>query len=87
MGQGMPLVILPSPYRQVARPVKRYVTQVHKEHDNDYVTLIIPEAVTEKGWQQLLHGQIGLRLKLAFLNRSDVIISNVRYRLQPPRKR
>ncbi len=87
LGQGMPLVILPSPYRQVARPVKRYVTQVHKEHDNDYVTLIIPEAVTEKGWQQLLHGQIGLRLKLAFLNRSDVIISNVRYRLQPPRKR
>ena len=85
-GLGVPLVILSSPLRQVARPIKRYINEVHKEHDNDYVTLIIPEAVPEKGWQQLLHGQVGLRLKVAFLGHSDVIVSNVRYRLEPPDK-
>jgi amino acid transporter len=86
LGQGIPLVILASPYRQVTRPLKHYITVLHEERNNDFVTVIIPEAVPEKAWQQLLHGQVGWRLKLAFLNRSDVIISNVRYRLERPEK-
>ena len=65
--------------------MKRYIRGSSQgDTTNDYVTLIIPEAVPEKGWQQLLHGQVGLRLKVAFLGRSDVIVSNVRYRLQRP---
>ncbi len=86
LGQNVPLVILPSPYRSIGRPVRSYIEEVHKEKDNDYVTVVIPEAVPEKWWQQVLHGQAGLRLKLAFLGRSDVIVSNVRYRLERPRK-
>ena len=83
-GQGIPLIVLPSPYRSVTRPLKSYIQEVHKEHENDYVTLVIPEAVPEKGWQQVLHGQVGLRLKVAFLGHPEVIVSNVRYRLQRP---
>ena len=86
LGQDVPLIILPSPYRSVGKPVRRYIEEVHKEKENDYVTLVIPEAVPDKWWQQILHGQAGLRLKLAFLGRSDVIVSNVRYRLQRPKK-
>ncbi len=80
--QSIPLVVLASPFRSVVRPLKRYIGAIHKKRANGFVTLIIPEAVPEKAWQQLLHGQIGFHLKLAFLSRSDVIVSNVRYRLQ-----
>jgi len=82
LGQGIPLVILPSPYRTIARPVKNYIQKVHALYPDDYVTIIIPEAVTRKWWQQALHGQVGFRLKVAFLGRPDVIVANVRYRLQ-----
>ncbi len=80
-GLGIPLIILPSPYRSVAGPLKKYIAEVHKELQNDFVTLVIPEAVPVKWWQQILHGQVGLRLKLSFLGHSDVIVSNVRYQL------
>jgi|GEM_PF-765284 len=82
--QGVPLTVLPSPYRSVARPLKSYIAEVNKEHEDDFVTIVIPEAVPEKWWQQILHGQVGLRLKLAFLGHSDIIVSNVRYRLERP---
>ena len=82
--KGVPLVVLPSPYRSVTRPLKNYIAEVNKEHEDDFVTVIIPEAVPEKWWQQFLHGQVGLRLKLAFLGHSDIIVSNVRYRIERP---
>ena len=82
LGQGVSLVILPSPYRTIARPVKNFIQKVHVRYPDDYVTIIIPEAVTEKWWQQLLHGQVGFRLKIAFLGHPDVIVANVRYRLE-----
>ncbi len=84
--KGVPLVVLPSPYRSITRPLKSYIAEVNKEHADDFVTIIIPEAVPERWWQQILHNQVGLRLKLAFLGHSDIIVSNVRYRIESPAK-
>jgi len=81
-GQDVPLVILSSPYRTLINPIMQYLDAVQLERRNHLVTVIVPEFVPTKRWHGLLHGQSGLRLKLALLGRKDVIVANVRYYLQ-----
>jgi amino acid transporter len=76
------LVILDSPYRSLIEPITCYLDMLHKEKPNRRLTVVIPEFVTSKWWQGLLHGNTGLLLKLALLGRQDVIVANVRYWLK-----
>jgi amino acid transporter len=75
----IPLVIMESPYRSLVGPLLRYIDAVQKERSDDVVTIILPEMVSRKLWHALLHNQAGPLLKLALLNRHDVIVTNVRY--------
>ena len=59
----IPLEILYSPYRELARPVLRYVDELDAQRDNDIVTIVIPEFVVGSWWGQLLHNQSALFLK------------------------
>ncbi len=79
--QDIPLVVLDSPYRSLTEPMLTYIDQVERERDDDVVTVIIPEFVTEKWWTVLLHGQNGLLLKWALLFKKGVVVINVRYHL------
>jgi hypothetical protein len=79
-------VILHSRYRSLVEPVLAYLHEVQDERLDDFVTVVIPEAVPAKWWQNLLHGQTGLLLKLALLTRSDVVVANVRYPLHQERQ-
>ena len=78
----IPLVIMESPYRSLVGPLLRYIDAVQKERSDDVVTIILPELVSRKLWHTLLHNQAGPLLKLALLNRRDVIVTNVRYFLE-----
>ena len=80
-GKDVPLVILDSPFRELITPVMRYLDAVQKERSNHIVTVVVPEYVPTKWWHGLLHGQSGLRLKFALLDRNDVVVANVRYYL------
>lgn len=75
----IPLVIMESPYRSLVGPLLRYIDAVQKERSDDVVTIVLPELVSRKLWHALLHNQAGPLLKLALLNRHDVIVTNVRY--------
>lgn len=83
-GHDVPLVILNSPYRSLIAPIMQYLDAVQHERRNHTVTVVVPEFVPSKWWHALLHGQSGLRLKLALLSRRDVIVANVRYYLHTP---
>ncbi len=78
----IPLVIMESPYRSLVGPLLRYIDAVQKERSDDVVTIVIPELVSRRLWHALLHNQAGPLLKLALLNRRDVIVTNVRYFLE-----
>ena len=78
-GRDVPLVILSSPYRSLIGPIMRYLDAVQTERRNHLVTVVIPEFVQTKWWHALLHGQTAPMLKLALLNRKDVVVTNVRY--------
>src|SRR5207248_3660103 len=59
----VPLEIVYDPYREVTRPILRYVDEIDARWDNDIVTVLIPEFVVDHWWGHLLHNQTALLLK------------------------
>jgi amino acid transporter len=79
---GIKLVVLPSPYRELTRPVLRFINRVDRLRDDDTITVVIPEFVPKRWWQHLLHNQSSLLLKGALLFKENVIVTNVPYHLK-----
>lgn len=75
------LVILSSPYRSVVHPLMEYLDEVDRETPFTQTTVVLPEFVPHRAWQQMLHGQTGMVLKWALLRRKNVVVTNVRYHL------
>ena len=78
---GMPLVVLRSPYRSVIGPLLDYVDRLQEEAPDSIVTIVLPEFVPVRWWQQLLHNQTALLIKGAMLFRRGVIVIDVPYHL------
>jgi amino acid transporter len=67
-GRNVPLAVVPSPYRSIVGPILEFLDQTDREHnDGQQATLILPEFVPHKWWQNLLHNQTAWMLKLAIL--------------------
>ncbi len=81
-GAGVTLVVLPSPYRELTRPLLRYIARLERKGENDIVTVVLPEFVPAKWWQHLLHNQSSLMLKGALLFKKGVIVTSVPYHLE-----
>ena len=79
---GVKLVVLPSPYRELTRPLLRYIYKVDRLCEDDVLTIVLPEFVPKKWWQHLLHNQSSLLLKGALLFREGIIVTNVPYHLR-----
>ncbi len=67
-GQGVPLVVVSSPYRSIVGPILEYLEQVDQESDDGQLaSIVLPEFVPVRWWQHLLHNQTAWLLKLALL--------------------
>jgi len=77
----IPLVILKSPYRSVVSPVLDYINDVLETTKDDMVTVLIPEFVTAKWWQQFLHNQTAFFIRAALLFKRNCVVTSVRYHL------
>lgn len=80
-GITLPLMVLDSPYREIVRPVVRYVNELRSKHPDELVTVYIPEYVVGRWWEQLLHNQTALRLKSRLLFMPGVLAVSVPYQL------
>jgi hypothetical protein len=78
---GIKLVVLQSPYRELTRPILKFIYRVDRLRDDDIITVVIPEFVPKRWWQHLLHNQSSLLLKAALLFKRNVIVTNVPYHL------
>jgi len=81
MAIPIPLRVVNSPYRELVRPVLRYVKELRKQGPRDIITVYIPEYVVGKWWEQLLHNQTALRLKGRLLFMPGVMVTSVPYQL------
>jgi amino acid transporter len=81
-GSGIPLVVLPSPYRSLVRPLLKYIDEVDALYDDDVLTVVLPEFVPLKWWQYALHNQTGLQLKAALFFSKGKCVLSVPYHLE-----
>ncbi len=73
----VPLVIVDSPYREITRPIVEYVTNVHRHSPRDVVSVYVPEYVVTHWWEQILHNQTALRVKMRLLLLPGVMVTSV----------
>lgn len=76
--------IVHSLYRSIENPVIRYVDIVSKKaRQNNYTTtVIIPQFVPKRRWQNILHNQTSLRLRFRLSWREHIIVSTYSYHLK-----
>lgn len=80
-GMGVPLRSVPSPYRKVVEPILEEVTRFRLAEPEVCLTMILPEYVTPKWWQRILHNQMAFRIKASLMLRPGVIVTSVRMHL------
>ncbi len=81
-GIDIPLEIVHSPYRELTRPVMRFIDELDARYENDVITVVIPEFVVPSWWAHLLHNQSALFLKGRLLFRKGTVVTSVPYHLE-----
>lgn len=77
----VPLEIVSSPYRDLVDPLERFLSELDARWADDTVSVVIPEFVVEHWYENLLHNQSALALKLALLDRPGTVVISVPYHL------
>lgn len=66
----IPLVILPSPFRSLIRPLMDFLDEEDEHHaDGQLAAVLLPELVPAKTWHHLLHNHSARLIKSALLHR------------------
>jgi hypothetical protein len=81
-GCGVDLVVLPSPYRSVVGSLLDYIEGLLEKDPNGWVTVVLPEILPARWWQNILHNQRALVLKAALLFTDRVILTDVPFHLE-----
>ncbi|HEY2995575.1 MAG TPA: APC family permease [Methylomirabilota bacterium] len=82
-GMGVPLIVLNSPYRSLLGPLMEYIDQLQRQRgEHHVVTIVVPEFLPARWWQQLLHNQTALLIKGQLLFRKNVVVTDVPYHLK-----
>ncbi len=75
--KSVPLAIIESPYRSLARPLLHYLAELKRVEHADIVTVVLPEYIPDAWWQHILHGQSAQFLKLSLLFRPGFVVVSV----------
>jgi len=81
-GDGVPLVVLQSPYRSLMEPLLDYIERVSAEQPEGYVTIVLPEFVPARWWHHLFHNQRALLIKGALLFKPNTVVTSVPFHLR-----
>jgi amino acid transporter len=73
------LEIKHSRYRELVGPVLEYLDELDERWNNDTITVVVPEFVVGKWYEQLLHNQSALLLKGRLLFRHGIVVTSVPY--------
>jgi hypothetical protein len=73
---GVPLRILHTEFASVARPIARFIDELHERHDEEIVVLI-PVALPDRLRYRFLHNHLDVALTTALQTRPDVIVARV----------
>lgn len=80
-GCGVPLIVLPSPYRSVLGSLLDHIEELRQKDPDCWITVVIPEILPARWWQNILHNQRALMLKAALLFKDRVVLTDVPFHL------
>jgi amino acid transporter len=70
--QSIPLHIIPSPYRELMRPLQEFICEVDDRNPaRGLAVIVLPEFVPVRWWHHILHNETAFLLKTALLYHSD----------------
>jgi amino acid transporter len=75
------LVVVASPYRALIGPLLSYMDALQKQAPERPIVVVLNEVVPRHWWENLLHNQTGLRLKLRLFRRRNTIVADVPYHM------
>jgi len=79
LGGGAELVIVESPYRALIKPLLRYLDALQRQDPERRLLVVLSEVVPRHWWDNFLHNQTALRLKLRLFFRPNTIVADVPY--------
>jgi len=77
----MELVVVESPYRALVGPLLRYMDALQALHPDRPIVVVLAEVVPRHWWENFLHNQTSLRLKLRLFGRKNTIVADVPFHL------
>ena len=80
-GLDIELQTLYSPYRELTGPVLAYLDELDEEYTDDIITVVLPEFVLKRWWEQLLHNQSAFLLKARLHFRPNTVVTSVPFHL------
>jgi len=81
-GDGTRLVVLDSPYRLFIEPLLTYIKEIITvRQPNETITIVVPQFVPSKSWQNILHTQTANLLRSELLSIPDIVITEVPYQV------
>jgi amino acid transporter len=81
LNNGMELVVVESPYRALMGPLLRYMDALQALDPTRPIVVVLTEIVPRHWWENFLHNQSSLRLKLRLFGRRNTIVADVPYHL------
>jgi amino acid transporter len=77
---GIPFVIVESPYRQLVRPLIRYLEDTAGRIEDDILVVLLPEYVPRHWWEKYLYNENARRIREALLGRKNILVADVPFR-------
>jgi amino acid transporter len=74
---GVPLEVVPSPYRSILRPLVEFVDNLRMVTPGELVTIVVPEIVPKRWWEHLLHNKTALYIRTSFLFKPNVVVTAI----------
>lgn len=81
LGTSVPLEIVQAPYRQLIARFTDFVRERATGKPDHQVTVVLPEVVAHHWWQEALHNQTHLQLRLALRGMPGVVLTTVHVRI------
>ena len=78
------LVVVESPYRALIGPLLAYMDALQRQAPERPILVVLAEFVPAHWWENLLHNQTALRLKLRLFKRRNTIVADVPYHPRRP---
>lgn len=77
---GIELIIIDSPYREIRNPLIKFIEKVNKEIPrNSTLTIALPQLVTAKAWDNLLHNQLSFIVRASLLKHRNIAVVTIPY--------